>query len=247
MDSIKNIRLEDITVFDIETAGEYQDPNNLPTQTIDQFWKRHKGKNTDRQKWEDEKLEDSWWAKCGVDPLFGKVLCVSFAQYKDSTHKEMKTTTISSHNEKEVLEKVSKVVEAVGKRGGVLGGHNIKIFDLPFLAWRMMVNKVKVPKLLDIFGKKAWSLKNHLDTLEIWQGAGYTKPSLSALCYLLNIPTPKNDIDGSMVGKVYWNNDNVDLDGKVWEDGLERVAVYCEKDVIANLDVFKKMYENQKL
>lgn len=247
MDSIKNIRLEDITVFDIETAGEYQDSHNLPNPTLDHFWKRHKGTNKDREKWEEEKLESAWWSKCGVDPLFGKVLCVSFAQYTDPSHTQMKTTTISSHNEIEVLEKVAKVVEAVGKRGGVLGGHNIKIFDLPFLAWRMMANGVKIPKLLDVFGKKAWALKNHLDTLEIWQGAGYTKPSLASLCYLLNIPTPKGDIDGSMVGRVYWENQRVDVSGFEWEDGLARISNYCQADVVANLHVFAKMYENAKL
>jgi len=43
------------------------------------------------------------------------------------------------------------------------------------------------------------------------------------------IPSPKDDIDGSEVGRVYWEEDN-----------LERIAIYCEKDVLAVVQLLLK-------
>jgi len=47
---------------------------------------------------------------------------------------------------------------------------------------------------------------------------------------VFNIPTPKDDIDGSEVAGVFYN-----------EKDYDRIAVYCEKDVLATVQVFLRM------
>jgi DNA polymerase elongation subunit (family B) len=111
----------------------------------------------------------------------------------------------------------------------LLCAHNGKEFDFPYLARRMMVHGIALPKLLDIQGKKPWEVQ-HLDTLELWKfGDRKSFTSLNLLAHLFDIPTPKDDIDGSMVGAVYWQ-----------ENDLDRIARYCCKDVITLARVFLK-------
>jgi len=51
------------------------------------------------------------------------------------------------------------------------------------------------------------------------------------LACTLNIPTPKDDIDGSMVWTTYWNDKD-----------LERIVNYCQKDVLTVAQVYLKMH-----
>ena len=103
----------------------------------------------------------------------------------------------------------------------LLCAHNGKEFDFPFLARRILVSGLKLPKLLDIAGKKPWEV-NHLDTMELWRFGDYKNyTSIKLLSALFNIPTPKDDIDGSQVSKVYWE-----------ENDLERIKKYCQKDTL---------------
>ena len=59
--------------------------------------------------------------------------------------------------------------------------------------------------------------------------------SLSLLCELFNIPTPKDDIDGSQVAKVYWEDKDID-----------RIIRYCEKDTLAVANLLLK-YKGNKI
>ena len=102
-------------------------------------------------------------------------------------------------------------------------GHNIKEFDIPYTCRRMVVNGLELPEALNIPGKKPWELSHLLDTMTLWKFGDYKNyTALKLLCGLFNIPTPKDDIDGSEVGKTYWK-----------EDDLERIQIYCKKDVLA--------------
>jgi hypothetical protein len=85
----------------------------------------------------------------------------------------------------------------------------------------MIVNGIKLPSILDTSGKKPWEV-NHLDTMELWKFGDFKSyTSLLLLATILGIPTPKDDIDGSMVWQVYWKEKN-----------LERIVRYCQKDVL---------------
>ena len=115
-------------------------------------------------------------------------------------------------------------------------GHNLREFDIPYICRRMVIHQMKLPNSLDISGKKPWETKHLLDTLEMWKFGDYKHyTSLNLLTNLFGIPSPKDDIDGSEVGKVYWN-----------EKDLARICVYCEKDVLAVVQLLLK-YMRQPL
>jgi uncharacterized protein YprB with RNaseH-like and TPR domain len=114
-------------------------------------------------------------------------------------------------------------------RDHMLCGHNVKEFDLPFIARRMLVNGVLLPAPIDTAGKKPWEV-NHLDTLELWKFGDYKNyTSLKLLTKLFGIPTPKDDIDGSQVARVYYE-----------ERDLDRIELYCRKDVLATAQLLLK-------
>ena len=72
--------------------------------------------------------------------------------------------------------------------------------------------------------------------MELWKFGDYKSyTSLDLLTALFDIPTPKDDIDGSMVGNIYWV-----------EHDLERIRSYCQKDVLAVAQVMRR-YLNQPL
>lgn len=101
-------------------------------------------------------------------------------------------------------------------------GHNIKEFDLPFIARRMLINGVKIPIKLNLFGKKPWEVP-HLDTMELWKFGDFKHfTSLQLLTKILDISSPKDDIDGAGVFKVYYEEHNI-----------PKIVTYCEKDVVA--------------
>jgi hypothetical protein len=93
----------------------------------------------------------------------------------------------------------------------------------------MIINRIELPAKLNLFGKKPWEVA-HLDTLELWKFGDYKHyTSLELLAAVFNIPTPKDDIDGSEVGEVYWK-----------EKDLDRIATYCEKDVLTTAQLLRR-------
>ncbi|MBL7730869.1 MAG: ribonuclease H-like domain-containing protein, partial [Chitinophagaceae bacterium] len=93
-----------------------------------------------------------------------------------------------------------------------------------------VINGLTIPSILNVAGKKPWEV-NHLDTMELWKFGDFKNyTSLNLLALSLGIPTPKDDIDGSMVGMVYWEEKN-----------LERIVNYCQKDVITVAQILLRM------
>ena len=121
------------------------------------------------------------------------------------------------------------------KKNHILCAHNGKEFDFPFIARRMIVHQIALPKKLNLFGKKPWEVP-HLDTLELWKFGDYKHyTSLKLLTSILGIPSPKDDIDGSEVANVYYKEKN-----------LQRIVDYCEKDTVAVAQVLLR-FNNQEI
>ena len=135
----------------------------------------------------------------------------------------MRVKSFFGDDEKEVLENFKNLLNSHFNRNEqVLCAHNGKEFDFPYIARRMIIHKIDLPKKLNLFGKKPWEIP-HLDTMELWKFGDYKHySSLKLLTSILGIPSPKDDIDGSEVASVYYN-----------EKDLDRIVTYCEKDTIA--------------
>ncbi|GFD83550.1 hypothetical protein KUL118_64120 [Tenacibaculum sp. KUL118] len=86
----------------------------------------------------------------------------------------------------------------------------------------MIINQIELPNKLNLFGKKPWEVP-HLDTMDLWKFGDYKHyTSLKLLTAILGIPSPKQDIDGSEVANVYYQEKN-----------LSRIVEYCERDTVA--------------
>ena len=138
--------------------------------------------------------------------------------------------SFSGDDEKKLLEEFGEIFNRPKLRDVILCAHNGKEFDFPYIARRMLINQIEIPTILQLFGKKPWEIQ-HLDTMELWKFGDYKNyTSLDLLANVFEIPTPKDDIDGSQVARVYYDENNI-----------ERIKEYCEKDVITLINVFRKM------
>lgn len=226
---LNDLDLSNVLVLDIETVcgvAHYDDLNP----TMQYLWGI---KSPQAQRLREEKLEprDSYSEYAGIFAEFGKIVCISvgtFRTNKDTGELNFYVRSYYHHDERELLLDFADLLEKRYNSMKIhrLCGHNIKEFDLPYICRRMIINKVPLPTVLDIAGKKPWEVP-HIDTLDYWKFGDYKSfTSLKLLCGVFNIPTPKDDIDGSQVGTTYWD-----------QDDIERIQVYCRKDVVATAQV----------
>jgi len=146
---------------------------------------------------------------------------------------ETKSQTFSGDDEKELLKGVQKLLDRCGKLDFFLCGHNLKNFDIPMLAKRMIVNNLLPPSILPSYDTKPWEIKA-IDTKEIWQYGSYTSiGSLDLMCTCMEVPSPKDGVvTGDKVHDSYWN-----------KNMLKEISEYCERDVQVLIDVIKKLKE----
>ena len=188
----------------------------------------------------DEEVAASYNDRAGIFAEFGKIVCISVGVVHRDRDKQLtiRLKSFADREETKLLEEFSAMLDQyygdVNKQ--FLCGHNIKEFDVPYLCRRLVANGLPLPRMLDIAGKKPWQTPHLLDTLELWKfGDRKNFTSLKLLAAVLGFPSPKDDIDGSEVGRVFWE-----------EDDLERIAVYCEKDVLATAQLFLR-YQRKPL
>ena len=181
--------------------------------------------------------------RAGIYAEFGKIICISIGYFFiNDAGKKFKVTSFSGENESEILENFSRFLYNNSRKNELLlCAHNGKEFDFPFIARRMLINGLKLPSLLNTFGKKPWEVA-HLDTMDLWKFGDYKNfTSLELLAGVFNIPTPKDDISGSDIWWVYWKEKN-----------LERIKTYCQKDVLTIAQIFLRyrgepLIENQNV
>jgi hypothetical protein len=186
---------------------------------------------TTNKKEADKKKENIFEKRASLVPEFAKIVCVSVAFVTDKG--ETKTQTFSGDDEMELLMDVQKLLDRCGKLDFHLCGHNLKNFDIPMLAKRMIINGLMPPSILPSYDTKPWEIKA-IDTKEIWQYGAYSSiGSLDLLCSCMDIPTSKDgEISGDKVHNAYW------VDRK-----LKEISEYCERDVQVLIDIIKKLKE----
>jgi predicted PolB exonuclease-like 3'-5' exonuclease len=216
--------INNILFLDIETVPLVYDYNQLkePFKKLwDLKWQYNKEITAEQQ-----------YTKAGIYAEFAKVVCICVGYFNG---KEFRIKSFYGEDEKILLEDFKLTLERHFSNY-VLCAHNGKEFDFPFMCRRMLVNGISLPDVLQIQGKKPWEI-THLDTMELWKFGDYKSyTSLQLLAAIFNIPTPKDDIDGSQVAKVYYEEKN-----------LERIKTYCAKDVVTVARLLQKMRGEQTL
>lgn len=212
--------LKELLLIDIETVPMVQNFANL-----NEDWQKLWLDKVKRSFAEDTLPEDTWLMKGGILAEFGKIVCISTAYFFEDENKNvcLKTKSIAGDDEKSVLIQFLELCNKLYKhnRSFQFAGHNIKEFDIPYICRRLMINAIALPEYLWLHDRKPWEVKM-LDTLSWWKfGDNKNYTSLHLLASVLQIPTSKDDIDGSMVQHVYYV-----------EKDLPRIVKYCEKDVV---------------
>lgn len=172
------------------------------------------------------------YREAGIYAEFGRIICIGVGIVrKDATGTTLRATSLHGDDERDILLRFTELMDRhYNTDDHWLCGHNGREFDFPWIARRCIVNHVKLPRLLDIGGLKPWEV-GHLDTMQLWKfGDHKAFTSLALLADLLGIPTPKDDISGSDVARVYHE-----------EHDLERIARYCRKDVVATVQLYLRL------
>lgn len=230
------------TLFiDIETVSQYVDYDQLDERHRS-LWQRKAAllRRHGNPPESDEDFASLYSGRAAIYAEFGKVIVISagLMQYADYGP-VLRIKSFFGHDEKKILSDFSTLLNEGSQAFHVqhLCGHNIREFDVPYLCRRMTVQQIQLPTLLNISGKKPWEVRHLVDTMEYWKFGDYKNyTSLDLLAHILNIPSPKNDMDGSLVGAAYWQ-----------EDALEKIRMYCERDVLTVAQVYLRLHGLQPL
>ena len=222
---LENQPKESIMFLDIETVPQYPNWGDVP-ENFQKLWDK-KSKNLR----EPEEEAETVYSKAGIYAEFGRIICISVGMFTWKGEQLLfRMKSYAGENEKNILTEFASMLRKFAAEGNKnLCAHNGKEFDFPYIARRMLIHGIRLPAILDIAGKKPWDVK-FIDTMELWKFGNFKHSvSLDLLTQLFQIPTPKDDIDGSQVARVFYE-----------ENDLPRIVVYCEKDVLAIAQLFLK-------
>ena len=223
--------IENILFLDIETVPENENWAELSDETKALFEAK-----TQYQRKELYTAEE-YYNRAGIWAEFGKIICISVGYFSNQKEENnFRITSFYGDNEKEILIEFKNLLNKhFNKDYHVLCAHNGKEFDFPYMARRMIINSIPLPNKLLLFGKKPWEIP-HLDTMDLWKFGDYKHyTSLNLLTNILGIPSPKQDINGSQVAEVYYEEKNI-----------KRIVEYCEADTIAIAQIILK-FKNKPL
>lgn len=216
---MQNIKLENLLLIDIETVPQHPEFNLLSSE-----WQHLWEEKTQRTLPENTSAADYYEQRAGIMAEFAKIICISMGYFtKQGEALQLRIKSFYGDDEKKVLQDLITMLNQVETKNNKwsFAGHNIKEFDIPFICRRLLVNGLPIPAYLDFQNMKPWET-NTIDTFQYWRFGDYKNyTSLKLLAASLGVPSPKDDIDGSMVADVYWKEKNI-----------ERIVTYCQKDVL---------------
>ncbi|NRA93541.1 MAG: 3'-5' exonuclease [Psychroserpens sp.] len=228
---LSRLHLEHILFLDIETVPETESFVDLDD-TKQQLWEL---KSQYQRK--DDYTAEEFYDRAGIWAEFGKIICISVGYFSfKGEQRNFRVTSFYGDEVKILKDFKNLLISHFSQTKHLLCAHNGKEFDFPYIARRMIINQIELPYKLNLFGKKPWEVP-HLDTLELWKFGDYkTYTSLKLLTNVLGIPSPKDDIDGSEVFRVYYKDQDID-----------RIINYCEKDTIAVAQILLRLRGDELL
>ena len=222
---LKQLRLEHILFLDLETVPAYGSYADVP-QAEQDLWEQKS-----RYQRKDDYTAEEFYEKAGIWAEFGKIVCISVGFFNLRGSERQFRVRSFFGEEAELLKEFKQLLEDHfnGPRH-LLCAHNGKEFDFPYLARRMLIHGISLPGKLNLFGKKPWEVP-HLDTLELWKFGDFKHyTSLKLMAHVLGVPSPKEDIDGSQVRQVYYEENNPD-----------RIVEYCERDTVTVAQILLRL------
>lgn len=219
--------LNEVLFLDIETASGFSDFNELPTRLQDEWLKKERLLDRSEEEFEPG---SKYFERAGIYAEFGQVVSIGVGFFVVDTEEKtlvLRTKVYSHESEKVLLEEFKKLLT---KKTWTLCAHNGKEFDFPYLSRRMLINAIPLPEPLQMAGKKPWEIR-HLDTLELWKFGDYKHYTrLELLASIFDIPSSKDDLDGSQVNHTF----HIEKD-------IAKINKYCLKDVEVTARVYLAM------
>lgn len=239
-----------IMFLDCETIPRWMDYNSMPANFQELYLKRFESKlpedidNADALNYH---IAEHYDKNAGLYAEYNQIICVVLGYMKAD---KLIIKRFISDKEGLLLEKVwevlmsSAIMEKNAKTGTLylrsdsrLVAHNGMEFDFPMLFRRMLANGILIPPILNSIGKKPWEMQLD-DTMKIWSGTAWNyKVSLDLLCALFNIKSPKQEITGADIGRIWYETKKENspaAETKLFED----IGSYCERDVVALVLVY---------
>lgn len=225
--------LSKILFLDIETVPQHPrfDQADAPTRALweEKMRSLARGENPPA---------DFDYGRAGIYAEFGKIICicVGLIAHRGAT-RELRVKSFHGHDESALLQEfTSMLTKHFNEADQLLCAHNGKEFDYPYIIRRLIINRLEVPRILNLTNKKPWEIP-HLDTMQMWKFGDYKSyTSLKLMAHSLGLPSPKVDIDGSQVNTVYWN-----------ENDLDRIVAYCRRDVVTLVQVYLRLSQQREL
>ena len=230
---MQNIILENLLLIDIETV-----PQHPTFDLLSDDWKQLWEEKTVRSLPDFTSAAEFYPQRAGVMAEFAKIVCISIGYFtKQGNALQLRVKSFFGDDEKKLLQDFITTVNQMESKNNKwsFAGHNIKEFDIPFICRRLLINSLHIPAYLDFQNMKPWDT-NTVDTFQYWRFGDYKNyTSLKLLAAAMGVPSPKDDIDGSMVAEVYWKEKN-----------LQRIATYCQKDVVTTGNIILR-FKNKEL
>ena len=222
MKKLKQLNQENIIFFDIETVRSEKELT--PKSSCYDAWV-YKMRNTP-----DVDVVKEYNERASLFAPFLNIVCITIGKIVDGD--TIKLHTIYGVNEKALLTEFNDLITRLYVKTPTLlyCGFNSNQFDLPMITKRMLANGIDYHSSFDKYGMKPWEVPD-VDLSDAWKGNSYAQDSLVAICQALGIESPKDELTGAKVGECFYSDD---------KDRLLKIAKYCEKDVVATVNVFKK-------
>ncbi len=218
-----------IVFIDIETAPQTPSYNQL-NEEMAGLWneKYEQIKKRTPEKFTEDSNPVNSYSNTGLFAEFGKIICISVGfEFIRNQERHFRVKSFYQDDERELLLTFRELLLNIEKKGYQLCGHNIKEFDVPYIARRMLILNIPLPNILNLSKFKPWETPI-IDTMDLWKFGDYKHYTpLKLLCTILDVESPKNDIDGSKVAYVYYE-----------EKDIKRIATYCQNDVIATAQIY---------
>ena len=223
MKALRKLNLKNLVFIDIETARvEKELSEDSPMFDSWEYTKRYDNLSL-------TELKESFKKESALYAEFARVVCISVGRIKGD---KLSIKTYNNEDEKVLLQEFNRDLGLVADNNPktVFCGHAAIGFDIPFIFKRCLINQVEPDELLDTAHLKPWEVST-VDTKDLWKGTSFRPSSLINIAVALGIPSPKDDISGADVGELYWSDD---------ENRIERISVYCEKDVLTTANVVRR-------
>jgi len=220
-------KLKHILFIDIETVASFPSFDLLDSR-LQHLWEK-KTKNLRVE----QPPQEAYTDRAAIYAEFGKILVIGVGFFAELNGELVfRCKSIAGEDEGALLDSFSALLDQLpAKENWRLCAHNGKEFDFPYICRRLLIHARPLPRLLQIMGKKPWDTPQLIDTMELWKfGDIKAYTSLELMAASLGVPTSKDDIDGSEVGKVYFSTGDVN-----------RIAQYCQKDVAVMAQVLMRL------